>query len=221
MNKYKIVISSSILVMAICLIVTIVSVTNSTAYAMDKNMDLLMKDINVKIQEKEDMAYSSNPYDYIEKNESYKNIKELKIKALPLLANKIEQSDEAGLEEYIMAIAIQDISGIDVSSLEGEWSDGQEFLREYKAFLRGVKDNVNVIMTSETLTEDEKMEELSKMGIYALPYIDEKSIKEESSKVIKTAKNVIKSEYVEVTNLPNITNTDIEVIKQLVDSYGE
>ena len=144
MNKYKIVISSSILVMAICLIVTIVSVTNSTAYAMDKNMDLLMKDINVKIQEKEDMAYSSNPYDYIEKNESYKNIKELKIKALPLLANKIEQSDEAGLEEYIMAIAIQDISGIDVSSLEGEWSDGQEFLREYKAFLRGVKDNVNV-----------------------------------------------------------------------------
>ena len=64
MNKYKIVISSSILVMAICLIVTIVSVTNSTAYAMDKNMDLLMKDINVKIQEKEDMAYSSNPYDF-------------------------------------------------------------------------------------------------------------------------------------------------------------
>ena len=75
----------------------------------------------------------------------------MKTDALPLLLEGLENSTESGLMEYIMSIAIEEISGVDIESLEGKWSDGQEFLDKYQIFLRGVEDNVNVIMTSKIL----------------------------------------------------------------------
>lgn len=204
----KLIVLSALIVMACFLIITL-SVVNSTAYAMDSNLNTLMEEIDEKIVDKKDLAYSSNPYDYIKDNENYEKIVDLKIEALPLLMAKLEESDEAGLKEYIISIAIQEISGVEIA--EGRWSNGREFLEEYKAFLRNVKDGVNVILTSENTTEQEKLSALSKYGIYAVPYIPDN---------LKAA-DKIQMQYKKSSAFVSLTTSDLNIIENMIDKVLE
>lgn len=219
MNKNKIIVSVSAIVSALSFAITVVSLRSTPTYAFTANMNKLADDIQKELEGHSDLSYSSNPYDYIENNEYYDNIIEMKTDALPLLVEGLENSEESGLMEYIMSIAIEEISGVDIESLEGEWSSGQEFLEKYQVFLRGVEDNVNVIVTSKVLNEDEKVEKLSQMGIYALPYIEEKN--KLDKEVVSEAKDEIQKEYKENTEGTIISNSEVEIIDELVQSVDE
>lgn len=219
MNKSKIIVSISAIVIVLSLVITVVAVRSTPTYAFTTNMNKLAEGIQKEMEDHSDLSYSSNPYDYIDNNQYYENIIKMKLDALPLLVESLENSEESGLMEYIMSIAIEEISGVDMESLEGEWSSGQEFLEKYQVFLRGVEDNVNVIMTSEILNEDEKVEALSKIGIYALPYIEEK--KQLDKVVVSEAKEEIKKEYKDNTEGTIISNSKVEIIDDLVKSVEE
>ena len=216
MSKNKIIVTISTVAIALSLIITTVSVRSTPAYAFTTNMNKLAEGIQKELKSHSDLSYSSNPYDYIDNNEYYQNIINMKTDALPLLLEGLENSTESGLMEYIMSIAIEEISGVDIESLEGKWSDGQEFLDKYQIFLRGVEDNVNVIMTSKILNEDEKVEALSKMGIYALPYIREKKQRDEV--VVSEAKEEIQKEYKNNTEGTQISESEVEIIDEIINS---
>ena len=121
----KILLAFSLVVTCLCGAVMAVATVSSTAYAMNSNLKTMLDEIDEKIKDKEDLSFSSDPYDYIEGNENYNNILKLGIDVLPLLAEEIEESDEAGLKEYILSCAIQDISGVNIADLEGEWSNSE------------------------------------------------------------------------------------------------
>ena len=219
MSKNKIIVAISTVVIVLCLIITTVYVRSTPAYAFSTNMNKLAEGIQKELKSHSDLSYSSNPYDYIDNNEYYENIINMKTDALPLLLEELDNSTESGLMEYIMSIAIEEISGVDIESLEGEWSSGQEFLDKYQVFLRGVEDNVNVIMTSQNLNEDEKVEALSKMGIYALPYIVEN--KQRDKVVVSEAKEEIQKEYKNNTVGTKISESEVEIIDEIINSVKE
>ena len=74
-------------------------------------------------------------------------------------------------------------------------------------------------MTSEVLNENEKVEALSKMGIYALPYIEEKEQLDEV--VANEANEEIQKEYKDNTVGMKISNSEVKNIEEIVKSVDE
>lgn len=198
-----------------------VMTVNSTAYAMNNNLENMLNQIDEKIKDKTDLSYSSNPYDYIEGNEYYNNILQLGVDALPLIIEEIEASDEAGLKEYILSCAVQDISGVDIADVQGEWVNSQEFIEKYEVFLRNVKDSVNVIVSSNSATNAEKIERLQKYGIYAVPYLKKINSKTREGNIAQKSIKQINKEFVKDTKFENLSQTDLNIIETLVDDKVE
>ena len=89
----------------------------SAAEQVQMNMEKIDQSIQREIREHTDLSFSSNPYDYIQDSEYYDNVIELGVAALPELENMLKTSENNGLNEYIVAIAIEEISHADVNSI--------------------------------------------------------------------------------------------------------
>lgn len=188
--------------------VIILSISHSfTVHAeVNSNLSSLMKTIEQIQKSKSELAYSSNPYDYIKNNESYDNIIKLGVKALPSLVDKLKTSPNNGLEEYIIAIAIQKISRIDLNKGNVSCTNAKEYLSEYNRFLRNVKDQATYIVEAKGMTPQEKQSELDKLGVYADPYIQQlRSTKKTEAKFNYSFKSSADEE-------------DIKIIQGLIDN---
>ena len=72
-------------------------------------------------------ATSSNPYDYTN-NEYYKNIIALGIDAVPVLESMYKNEKLSGVNAYISALAIQEITNCNLyEKYELDWSTAEEF----------------------------------------------------------------------------------------------
>ena len=81
-----------------------------------------------KIFEISDLT-SSNPYDYT-KNEYYNNIVNIGSAAVPILKNMYYNGELSGLNAYISALIIQDITKCDLlAEYKLNWSTANEFYR--------------------------------------------------------------------------------------------
>ena len=73
---------------------------------------------------------SSNPYDYID-NDHYNNIIKLGMPAVSVLEEKYSNNELHGLNAYIAALAIQEITGIQISEEADEtWETAEEFFAQ-------------------------------------------------------------------------------------------
>ncbi|HCQ88811.1 MAG TPA: hypothetical protein DIU45_02425 [Clostridium sp.] len=124
------------------------------------------------IQEKgeQDIRYlmSSNPYHYIEDNAGYEKLVKIGPKALPVLQYLIENKSP----EYILAIAIEEISGVNLKEDYKGWDSAETFVSTFKSYLEEVPNKVNEIVYSNE-NDAEKNKKLKKLGIFAIPYIKE------------------------------------------------
>ena len=134
------------------------------------------------------------------------------ISVIPELVSSLDESDESGLEEYIYALAIEDITDIDLKGNNQPWKDGQEFKREYKAFVRNAEDHINYIIENKELTAEEKVTELEEFGVYALPYIEE--VKGNGDNQFDKASTNIKKDFCKNTKRGKITLKETEIMKK-------
>ena len=82
-----------------------------------------------------DMPYSSNPYYYIKNNADFHNIVQLGQDVLPILQDKIKNSENDGLQEYILAIAIERIAQTNLKmSKETTWETAKGFTQQLKGY---------------------------------------------------------------------------------------
>lgn len=208
-------------ILIVCFSIIGIGITKSTTYAMKTNMKAMLEEIDEIIADKTDLSYSSNPYDYIKNNKYYNNILNLGIDALPIVVDELKESDESGLKEFILALAIEDISGIQISTTEGEWKDSDEFLDKYEIFMRNVEDNVNIIITSKGASKSEKLERLKQYGIYAVPYLKEvTSYQDKDHIAVKTVKEICNN-FKKETKSEDIDKNDIEIVEKLVGEFVE
>lgn len=75
---------------------------------------------------------SSNPFDYT-KNEYYKNIVALGEDAVPVLEDMYNKGKLTGVNAYLSALAIQDITGCNLNEKYNlDWSTAEEFYDLWK-----------------------------------------------------------------------------------------
>lgn len=141
---------------------------------VDTNLAAIQEEISKEVALKSELAMSSNPYDYIKDNKDFVSIVALGNNALPVLQNKIEQSLNNGLQEYILAIAIETISKTNLKNDPStEWNSAKLFGEKWKRFLKDVPLKVDEISKSSKSTND-KINELIELGTPAIPFIADK-----------------------------------------------
>lgn len=114
---------------------------------------------------------SSNPYDYVKENPEYRKIVALGYRALPALEVALNESEDSGLREYMICIAIEEITNCDLKRFgDSRWEAADGFKVEWPTYLESVPDRTRDIMSSK-MTLDEKREELTKLGAPAVPYV--------------------------------------------------
>ena len=145
----------------------------SIAAQIDQNFLAIQKDLSKMIIENPEMASSSNPYDYIKDNKNFDNIVQLGDDALPIIAQKIKSSNDNGLNEYILAIAIERIAKVDLKKNGEGWTTAKEFSQVWSKHLRNIPNSVEQIVTSNQ-SDNLKMENLINLGTPALPFIIDK-----------------------------------------------
>lgn len=75
---------------------------------------------------------SSNPYEYIE-NEYYNNIVNLGKEAVPVLENMYKSEKLSGLNAYLSALLVQDITGCNLyEKYNLSWENAEEFYTLWK-----------------------------------------------------------------------------------------
>lgn len=133
--------------------------------------DKIMEVINATMEKnKMEYGWSSNPYDYAN-NENFDNIVNLGIPALPVIVEEIESSDMNGLREYLFAIAVEEITKTSLKEKAYGWSNGKEWLDQWKIYLRNIPVQVDYIVNDTESTVEEKETALDELGMMSLPYI--------------------------------------------------
>ncbi|MBP2002250.1 hypothetical protein J2Z69_003322 [Paenibacillus shirakamiensis] len=163
------------------LIVTLFLNNNLANASIEKQVDtklaLIKGKINKEVELKTELAMSSNPYDYIKDNKDFESIVALGNNALPILQEKIEKSPNDGLQEYILAIAIEKISKTDLKKNSStEWNSAKSFEKNWKQYLKAIPLKVNEI-SSSSKEINEKINGLIELGTPAIPFIAEEIVK--------------------------------------------
>lgn len=142
---------------------------------IDNSMVAITKQINKEISLKTELSYSSNPYDYVKENQDFKDIVNLGNAAIPLLHKKLSASPNDGLQEYLLAIAIEQISKTDLKKEEStQWQDAKEFSSQWKKYLQAIPAKVDEISANMQLPTEVKLQQIQELGTPAIPFILDK-----------------------------------------------
>jgi hypothetical protein len=176
-NKFGIIIVVGIMVF------TFIFITNMPrASAVEKDINNLIEDYNERLANpsKEDfmLLASSNPYDYVKDNKYYNQMVNRGVSSLSELQKLSESKDS--FTQYIIAMAIEEIINVDLKqygfSSKFFWDTGKQFISSLSEYKQYVPEEVESIIDSKISTE-EKEKELIKLGVLAVPYIQEKTSK--------------------------------------------
>ncbi|MCP1311402.1 hypothetical protein [Paenibacillus tyrfis] len=82
----------------------------------------IRNEVDRLIQNDPQLAYSSNPYDYVKNNKAYHHIVKIGYPALPEIERMITDGNSYGLEKYLLAIAAEEIAGVQLKKGKYRWS---------------------------------------------------------------------------------------------------
>lgn len=165
MNKN---IKKSIIIVSLGCAITALScaflVTNqkkSMAQEVNNICEDIVEDVESMRVVSSEIAMSSNPYDYIKNCDAYDDLVALGKDAIPEIGRQIVNGSN-GLNEYMLASAIEEISGRDVYEETGiDWSTGEEFVTAWNKMIkqsnkntRGPEDEFQLISAEEQIQED-------------------------------------------------------------------
>lgn len=152
-----------------------------------KSLDQITKGIDKPSDPQ--VALSSNPYDYIRTNQDYQAIVALGFEALPALEAELDGTAANGLREYIICIAIEDITNCDLKQFpDSAWDRASVFRSNWDAYLHGMPERVSAIMSSGR-TPAEKATELQKLGAPAIPFMLDADDKQDGALQVELARS--------------------------------
>jgi hypothetical protein len=167
-NKPLIAISTSTLAVLLVFFILIPSRSlnvNAAAIAIDNNLTLIMNKVSSLPP-----TSSSNPYNYIINSNEFNNLVEIGPDALKIIKQRVDESSENGLKEYILAIAAERIAKVDLKGDNFGWSTAKEWSDKWNNHLKNLSTNFKDIIKSDKKSET-KNAEVIKLGIPALPFI--------------------------------------------------
>lgn len=191
------------IILSIVLIITCFTFSINTVSAAEKQTNALINEIQYRIEEslKTEGAYlsngmplamSSNPYDYIKDNAEYDKLIALGEESLDDLYELQQDKDKYdSFQRYIIAIAIEEITKTDLKqSEEYFWMDADGFSEKWNNFSTEAEKNVIDILNNNSLSENEKIENICFYGTLA-NNINTTQFPDNQIKIIDSAKSEI------------------------------
>jgi len=160
---------TAILVISI-IILTFANQTSKES-ALQKNdqeiKSLITKMINY---EPEEFVASGSPYPYINNNPHFDELKNYGFEAVFQLHDYLYNSEIHGLKEYIAAIAMERLAGVDLKTSRYSYASPEDFRVAYFDFAYNVEKSLNRILESNK--DKEWVEtEIEALGVFILPYL--------------------------------------------------
>lgn len=144
---------------------------SAISFKLDSLLSNMIVEFNNQIKENPCVMRSSNPYKFIENNSAFEGITRLGYEALPIIKEKIEKSENNGLQEYILAIAAEQIASVDLKGKSYNWDTGKGWAREWKKHLIKLPKEFELIMAP--VDSNDKVDKVIKLGAPAIPLIIE------------------------------------------------
>lgn len=144
---------------------------SAISFKLDSLLSNMIVEFNNQIKENPSVMRSSNPYKFIENNSAFEGITRLGYEALPIIKEKIEKSENNGLQEYILAIAAEQIASVDLKGKSYNWDTGKGWAREWKKHLIKLPKEFELIMAP--VDSNDKVDKVIKLGAPAIPLIIE------------------------------------------------
>jgi hypothetical protein len=140
------------------------------------NLEMIARDIQslvAEIQEKEradpDYVLQGKWNEDFRSSEQYCAVLELGLGAVKPAYYIIYKSPQSGLYEYILASAIDEITGYNYSITEDyDWSNSKQFLEMYNDKVKQTLKSFRAILDNSALNEAEKAEQIRTLGIFAV-----------------------------------------------------
>ena len=204
------------IVLILCLFFAFNSQSASAAEKVRINLEKIDESIQNEINNRTILSLSSNPYDYVVDNQYYDKIILLGVAALPELETTLINSENNGLNEYILAIAIEEISKVDVNKILGNtdygWENAMEFESEWTKIKSTASHAVETIILSNELDTEEKIMQISNYGILAIP-----SLESYLSAVDSREKSSLDTELEKLVGSYRLSKNDISIIDDFVN----
>lgn len=138
---------------------------NEVKYSLAEEVDDVLSSFDEEASLEGAKMYSSNPYDYKE-SKYYKQLVGLGIDAVPILSEKLCKNEVTGLNQYLVGLAIQDITETDLAEATGDtWISGEELAVVWKEFIKGAPEQIEQILNAKE-TVDVKIEKLQSYGVF-------------------------------------------------------
>ena len=160
-RKKRILIGGSIvLIAAICGAIFLFSgktqPTKSLAKQVEEDYTGIEEIINQAVEKNENLAMSSNPYEYVKNNSYYDRLVSKGISILPILEKKINENQYGdGLLGYITAIAIEDITECNLKEDKDlQWATVSEFGDSWKKFKKTAKEKIDADISKITIVNE-------------------------------------------------------------------
>lgn len=151
---------------------------NEVKYSFAEEVNKTIDDFNEEVSLEGAKMYSSNPYDYKESN-YYKQLVGFGMDAVPLMSEKICSGEITGLNQYLVGLAIQDITQTDIAQAVGEgWVSGEQLADVWEKFIQTAPENIEEILETEE-SADSQIEKLQCYGVFGVAAVQ--GLKEESS----------------------------------------
>lgn len=182
----------------------------NTVYAqalneIETDMTNLMSEIEKAMKEQPELAMQGCPMSFIKNSDNYKKIVNLGLEAVKPLYDTLYEHKDAGLYEYILALAIEEITQENfVYNAEYGWKNSLEFRLAFEERVNTVAFNVERIMNDTTLDDAQKVEKLKEQGVFAVSSL----IKEYNKTDSKVPKAVIEEAVYSISSKYNVPATN-------------
>ncbi len=150
---------------------------DGVTYSLAEEVDHLVDNFDEEISLEGAKMYSSNPYDYKE-SKYYKELVGLGLDAVPLLSEKMTNGETSGLNQYLIGLAVQDITETDIAEAVGEsWATGEQMADVWKKFIQTTPEKIEGVLNGKEAVEN-KIEKLKCYGIFGTVAV--RSVKEKA-----------------------------------------
>lgn len=166
-NKKKLL--SFILVLSV-IVASSVLFINSQAHALEISINKMMNHVFDCMENDPVLRFSGNPYDFTKNNPYYDKIVERGIDIVPEIEEYMKSSGENGYREYILAIAIEEITKVNLKGDNYAWDRPSKFKIVFDNHVKSIPNKVKEISKSKML-KSEKNKEIEKLGTLAIPFI--------------------------------------------------
>lgn len=244
-NKKILYIFSTVLLVTVVIIgVSVVNPTiggktilpTSTVYAtsletINTNMNYLMIELEKEMTANPALGLMGSPIKIIEESEAYQEIINLGLEGVKPLYDKLYESREAGLYEYILALAIEDITKEEfIYNKDYGWKNSLEFRLSYETKVNNAQVNVERILNNEDLTDEEKTTKLKEQGIFAVSFLMDEYNNENSKSnkdmiedavlgIASSYKNTVEEKNVQTYSMDKNESSSIESIQEKYDLF--